>query len=357
MEEFLSNLEKKFGYSNELKEVIKMTVALMVDEYGQENTTAIYNFFNDVRIFLTNDMSGQNLEEIKDKCIKKDNRIIEEEKNLYGNDNRLGSVYNYETIYDENMNPIGEYRWIVVEDLKESHREEKYREVFNTTINIPYFIHEVNHAFNMQNPMYKKTGNKLYAKHGMYEENIIIENKDDKISLSSEDGKNILLEESINEMQTQRMLCRYFNVDDYKNVREILSSIGHVGTSYDGTLIFLAEYFEKLVGKNRLLEYRKDNNISVIEKFNNIISQSEIAQYYNFKNNGYERFGQLCFDVFHLKCECYKYSIEDYRNLMSKLTLDAVGPLYAYSEVVNRNITLEEYISMKETISKEQNQK
>lgn len=357
MEEFLLNLQKKFGYSEELKEVIKMTIALMVDEYGQENITSIYNFFNDVKIFLTNDMSQQNLEEIKNKYVPKDKRIIEEENNIYGNDNTPGSVYNYETIYDEKMNPIGEYRWIVVEDLKGNYREEKYRETFKTSINMPYFLHEINHAFNMQRPIYKKTGNKVYVKHGIFEENFVLENKGSQVSISSENEKNILLEEAINEMQTQRMLCRYFNETDYTKVREKLNSMGHVSTSYDGTLIFLAEYFESLIGKDKLLEYRKDNNKSVIEEFNKTISQSKIAQHNNFAHNGFEKFGQLCFDVFQLKCECYKHSIEEYRQLMSKLTLESLGPLYAYSEVTKGNISLEEYESKKESFNQEQNQK
>lgn len=357
MEQFLLNLEKKFGYSQELKEVIKMTITLMVDEYGQENITSIYNFFNDVKIFLTNDMSKQNLDEIKNKYVPEDNRIIKEENDIYGNNINPGSVYNYETIYDDKMNPIGEYRWIVVEDLKGNHREEKYREIFKTSINIPYFIHEINHAFNMQKPLYKKTVDKLYVKHGMFEENLVMENKGSKVLISSEDGKNILVEEAINEMQTQRMLCRYFNEDDYTNVKEKLNSIGHIGTSYGGTLIFLAEYFESLIGKDKLLEYRKDNNMSIIEQFNKIISQSKIAQYNNFADNGFERFCQLCFDIFQLKCECYKYSIEEYRQLMSKLTLESVGPLYAYSEVTKGNISLEEYESKKESFNQEQNQK
>jgi len=357
MEEFLENLGKKFGYTEELKEAIRVAVALMVDEYGQDNISSIYEFFNDVKIFLTNDMSRQNLDEIKNKYVPKDNRIIEESRDLYGTDIAPGSVYSYETIYDGELNPVGEYRWIVVEDLKGNYREEKYRDAFKTSINMPFFIHEINHAFNMQNPIYKKVGNKMYTKHGMIEENFVFETKGSQVSISSEDAKNILLEEAINEMQTQRMLCRYFNVEDYKQVREKLSAIGHVGTSYDGILIFLAEEFENLITIDNLLEYRKDNKISIIEEFNKIISESKIAQHNNFAHNGYEKFGQLCFEVFQLKCECYKHSLDEYRKLMAKLMLESFGPLYAYTEVTKGTISLEEYESRKEALNQGQNQK
>lgn len=357
MNEFVEKIGEKFNYTDDLKNVIRVSMALMVEEYGTEEYDSICEFLEDVRIFLTNDMSSLNLKHIQDKIVPTDERLIEEQQSIYGNEKNPGSVYSYQTIYDEQMNPSGEYRWIVVEDLKGTIREEKYQSLFGTTINLPYFLHELNHAYNMQRPTYQRKGNKIYSKHGMYEEIFDIKPQETKVNISLESSKNLIIEEAINELQTQRMLCSYFNVEEYSEVRKKLNAIGHVSPSYDGIVVFLGQCFEKLIGKSNLLKYRKENEISIIEEFNKVISQSRIADHNNFKENGYEKFGQLCYELFQLKCNCYKYSLEEYGVLMEKMQHEALGPLYAYVEVTRGTMTLEEYESQKETINDKQQQK
>ena len=357
MEEFIKQISQKFGYDKELQSVIKTTISLMIDEYGQENLESILNLFSEVRIFLTEDMSHENLKSIKDKIVPKDERIIETSNDIYGTDQSPGSVYNYETIFDDQMSPIGEYRWIVVEDLKGNYKEEKYQETFGTSINFPYFLHEINHAYNMQNPKYQKRENKISTKHGMFEEKFILEQKQNKVAITPLESRNIIVEEAINENQTQRMLCRYLNIQDYSNLRQKLNSIGHVPTQYDGTLIFLADTFEKLIGKERLLSYRKDNNKSIIEEFDKKLESSKIANKYGYATNGYEIFGRLCGELFNLKSKCYTYSLEEYRKIMAEITAKAMGPLYAYDEVTLKRLTLEEYENRVNAMVNQQEQK
>ena len=65
MDEFIEKISKKFDYPEELKTAIKISMALMLDEYGQEHYASLCSLFEDVRIFVTNDMSWQNLQKIQ----------------------------------------------------------------------------------------------------------------------------------------------------------------------------------------------------------------------------------------------------------------------------------------------------
>lgn len=47
------------------------------------------------------------------------------------------------------MDVVGEKRWIVVNDLSGKVNEEGYKKLFDTSINMPYFLHELNHAYAM----------------------------------------------------------------------------------------------------------------------------------------------------------------------------------------------------------------
>ena len=260
---FIEELSNKYGYDEELKIAIGITIPLMINHYGENRTNEIYDLFRNTRIFSTTDMSKANRDKIEQTMIGDYNSHLKkdiETQDPYQTNRDPGSYYSYQAIYDNDMNVIGEARWIAVLDMKNSLNGEDYKNTFGTTINMPYFIHEMGHAFGMQKATYIKEGDQIYSKHGMYEEVITYTEKDGKIEVDSSSLTDIMLEEGINEFDTQCMLANFFEVEEYDEVKARLNDINHVSTAYNGIIVSLAEKLEKVLGKDKLIQYRRDND-------------------------------------------------------------------------------------------------
>lgn len=335
LDSLLNEIKDKYGYTDELVNAIKITIPLMVAEYGENSIDDILRLFQKTRIFATSDMGYENRKIIEKQMIGNYNSHIKsEEIDPYQNgDSDPGSYYSFETLYDEEMNIIGEARWLVVKDMKDSFNEEGYSNLFGTTINMPYFIHEINHAFAMQNAIYRKKDNIIESKHGMYEQVQSFNKDNGQISLIEESNAHIILEEAINEKITQDMLVNLLNAKEYSEVESMLSSIKHVSSSYSSILIGLANKFSNILGKDRLMQYRKDNNKEIIDEFNLLASQGEIGKKYVDNENPFEYFSKKSFELFRLKCECYKMSIEEYSRRSKELMVGAFAPLCSYQEI------------------------
>lgn len=332
MEEWLEQIAVKYGYSQELKKAISLTIPLLIKKYGVERKQDVFDLFENTRIFATNDMSKNHRDEIEKEMIGNINsHILQEDTDSYQTGRDPGSYYSYQAVYDEDMNITSEVRWIVVKDMMGSYQEEAYRNLFGTSINMPYFIHEIGHAFAMQNPTYQKDGNTIYTKHGMYEQTYTYEQKDGKIKLESIKNDNILLEEMVNEKDTQDMLIDMMSATNYKEVEEKLAEIHHVTTNYSVILIGLASKLEKELEMENLLKLRRDNQKDIIQEFNRVVAQSDIAKKYFPNEEGYSYFANIAFELFKLNANAPKMSINDYKSETSKLMVEGYMPLCAHS--------------------------
>ena len=268
-QKFLDDLRKKYNYDDNLINAIKISIVAMVDTYGEENINKILNLFYNTRIFSTGDMSKESRDKIRKTVLGESNSdIVEDLDNVYGTNIDPGAFYSYEAIYDENMDVVGEKRWIVVNDLSGKVNEEGYKKLFDTSINMPYFLHELNHAYAMQTPIYEKNNNEITSKHGMFKNTIKYDiSTDNKKHVKDIDNQGIITEEMINEMYTQRQLIKILNKSKYEEVENELNNINHVSTSYNSLLIMFANELENLIGKERLSDYREKNDFSVIKEF------------------------------------------------------------------------------------------
>ena len=332
MDEWLEQIAAKYGYNQELKNAISLTIPLMIKKYGEERKQEVFDLFENTRIFTTNDMSKDHRDEIEKEMIGNINsHLLQEDTDPYQTGNDPASYYSYQAVYDEDMNITGEVRWIVVKDMAGSYQEEAYRNLFGTSINMPYFIHEVGHAFGMQNPTYQKDGNTIYTKHGMYEQTYTYEQKDGKMKLETIKTDNILLEEIVNEKDTQDMLTDMMNVANYQEVEKKLGEIHHVESNYSTILIALASKLEKELGMENLLKFRKDNQKEIIQEFNRVVAQSDIAKKYFPNEEGYAYLANIAFELFQLSANAPKMSMDDYKLETSKLMVDGYKPLCAHS--------------------------
>ena len=348
----IEEISSKYSYSEELKIAIRMTLPLMVETYGESRFEEICDLFRNTKIFATDDMSKSNRDKVEQEMLNGTNSHVtfDEGENPYQNDIDPGSYYSYQAIYDENMDVVDEKRWAVVKDMQGSLNGEEYKNLFGTTINMPYFIHEMNHAFAMQNATYRKEGNLIYSKHGMVEQEFSIDSNNGTVVISENSTDNIIIEEAINEKISQDMLTSLLKVEDYSAVDRMLRDINHITTSYSPVLISLAEKMEGLLGRDALLSWRKDNNMSVLQEFNRLASESEISQKYCDGMTPYDYFDQKCFGIFLLKCNGYKMSMEEYGKRNKELMVEAFAPLCAYQDKKLGTMSLEKFENIRNGI-------
>ena len=341
----VEEISSQYGYSEELKIAIRLTLPLMVDAYGESRIDEICELFRNTRIFATSDMSKTNRDRVEQEMLSGTNSHVNfvDGEDPYQNDIDPGSYYSYQAVYDKNMNVVDEKRWVVVKDMQGSLNGEEYKNLFGTTINIPYFIHEMNHAFAMQNATYRREGNIIYSKHGMVEQKLSFDATGSGITLKDEETNNIIIEEAINEKISQDMLTSLMKAEDYSTVDRMLRDINHISTSYSPVLISLAEKMENMLGRGAFLSWRKDNNMSVLEEFNRIASQSDISRKYCEGMSPYDYFDQKCFAVFLLKCNGYKMSMEEYAKRNKELMVEAFAPLCAYQDRKLGTMSLEKF--------------
>lgn len=349
-QKFLDDLRKKYNYDDNLINAIKISIVAMVDTYGEENINKILNLFYNTRIFSTGDMSKESRDKIRKTVLGESNSdIVEDLDNVYGTNIDPGAFYSYEAIYDENMDVVGEKRRIVVNDLSGKVNEEGYKKLFNTSINMPYFLHELNHAYAMQTPIYEKNNNEITSKHGMFKNTIKYDiSTDNKKHVKDIDNQGIITEEMINEMYTQRQLIKILNKSKYEEVENELNNINHVSTSYNSLLIMFANELENLIGKERLSDYREKNDFSVIKEFNDIVKNSEIAKKYIGTTDAFEYFSSKCYELFDLSLHKYQMDIDKYKLESYKIMVDVFAPICAYKEVKYGTSNLEKYENSRE---------
>lgn len=338
--QFIDEISAKYAYDDELKIAIEKTIPLMIERYGEENKEEVFSLFRNLKIFSCEDINKETLDSIRGQVMGDNNKhVIEiETESAYGSGAEASSAYSYETLYDENMDILGEFRWLVVKDMKGSVHADLYKEKFGTTINMPYFIHEINHAYAMQHPKYVIDGNKIYSKHGMYETVDEFERKGNTVELRSVNKSHVILEEMINESISQEMLVELLNVKDYDEVKEIYEEIHHVSTGYTSSVIFLAQQLEQALGRDNLDKYRMNNVSSIIKDFNITASQSSISDIYFKDQTAYDYLSEKCFEIFSLSQTGFMYSPDEYGAKMRELLWDGIATIDAY-----KGVSLDDY--------------
>jgi len=331
----------KYNYSKELRKAISVVFPLMVEEYN--DLEGVKKLFLDVRIFCVQNIDDKTINDINLEMLSEVNEhIILDESNVYDN-NSVGAFYSYEPVFDNSMNVVDEIKLIVIKGF-----QDKYQSLFRTSVDIPSFLHELNHAYGMQNPVYRISGNQIYSKHGMYETVSLVESMDSKYIVRTVKQDNIMSEEVYNEFITRRMLCGFFGVTDYSIVSQKLDNIGHVRSVYTNLHIEIARYLESAIGKDNLMRYRKDNDYSVIDKFNELSMETELHSSYFNDSNPFSYLNSKIFEMFNLSSNYINYLSEDkkeeYRIEMLRLFYDAVAPIYSYNIVLNNKGSVGDYM-------------
>ena len=341
--ELLKDVFITYGYNDNEQTALALALEAMASVYGEEEIPSIIQMLMSLPIHFSTKMSEEYFSEVKAEEVgdKNSHIVYKNHINPYGVDSETGSLYHYESVFDKGMQYRGSVIYLIIKDMSDDYRKDKYLQLFGTTINVPYLIHELNHAYAMQNPLVKVEGNKIYEKYGMFITKSSFSKNGDVYEVEEESVEDIILEEAINELLTDRMLINILHLESDSELNQVLRSINHITSSYGPIIKYAINRVESLFG-SKLMAYRKDNDFTLYNEFNEMASSGEIYKKYMDGKIPFEVFSHYLKESFMLTAKNYTYSLEEYKRLQQSVVANMLAPLYALWEATGTS-SLEEY--------------
>lgn len=334
---FIDEIVEKYGYKDNVRRAIEIAIPLMIKKYGESRIEDVLNVFRNVEICTFTEKTKEAYDEITERMLGDTNsHVVDATGANYGPEDHVpGSTYTYHAIYDENMNVVGEKRWISVQAV-EGYYQSNYEEKFGTNINIPYFMHELGHAFAMQNAVYKQEGNRIYSKHGFYECVDEISYEEGKPTIRTVQEEGLLVEDIVNEKMTKDQLKDFFGVTTEEELKDIMKTLPLSTNVYGGVLHLLAEQLETRLGTENILKWRVDNNMDIKDNFTSLCNSTEIASVYFPGENAYSFFATKVNEIYinNTLAQSFKISVEEYGKLNKLGLYDAMAVICAYREAI-----------------------
>lgn len=334
---FIDEIVEKYGYQDNVRRAIEIAIPLMIKKYGEHRIEEVLNVFRDVEICTFTEKTPKAYETIKERMIEGINTHVNDLTGAdYGPEDHVpGSTYTYHAILDENLHVVGEKRWIAVQAV-EGYHQSKYEEKFGTNINIPYFLHELGHAFAMQNAVYKQDGNRIYSKHGFYETVDEISYEYGKPTIRTVQEEGLLLEDIVDEKMTKDQLMDFFGITTEKELKKIMDSLPFSTNVYGGVLHLLAEQLETRLGTENLLRWRVDNDMRIKDNFSSLCNGTEIASVYFPGEDAFSFFANKINEIYinNTLAQSFKISVEEYGRLNKLAMYDAMAVICAYREAI-----------------------
>lgn len=347
--ELLKDVFTKYGYNDNEQTALALAFEAMVSVYGEKEIPDIIQMFMSLPIYFSTQMSEDYFEEIHKKELNGRNAhiVYKNHINPYGVDTTPGSLYHFETIFTKDMQPCGSSIYLIVKDMVNDYQKDGYLKVFGTTINVPYLIHELNHAYAMQKPLVNVEGNKIYEKYGMFITQSSFVKNGSVFEVEEESSEDVVLEEAINELLSEKMLVNVLHLKDEAELLELLRSIKHVTSSYGPIIKYALDRVESIFG-DKLMAYRKSNDFTFYNEFNEMASSGEIYKKYMEGKLPFEVFSHYLKESFMLTAKCYTYPLETYKRLQQENLIELLAPLYALKEAQGTS-SLEDYEKYRET--------
>lgn len=244
-------VSKKYGYSKELNNVLKRIVPCMLKDKNDESKKMLFETLNRVKIFVL--PYGATKEDI-DKCqkeiygdINKGIEFVSENRGEYGKGMAPGA-YNTEPVFDENMNIIDRKSFLYVTELSNN---SKLCKEYDTNINLSHLIHELGHAWASEKQEYIQDENGNYITNvGACTLKCSVDKENKKVE--SIGYENLLIEESLNTIEEENVLCELLNIDNIKELNEK----GYVPSIYQGTQTDIMKSYIEKFGKESFDNFR-----------------------------------------------------------------------------------------------------
>ena len=347
---YIDGICKKYQYDFEMTKLFRKLFPIIIDHYGNNYYKKIIRAFFNTPIIVTKKLDKKNLELIRDYFKQKTKPVTIEGEEFYSGNADPGSILGVEPIFDKQCNVTDEKKWIVAKDMRDTKYDELFMKYFDTTINVPFLIHEMCHVIGSLNTVYQKKDDKFYAKTGMVEELYSICKNENKFILKEVFSKYFVLEEAVNELDTREILAKLLKIP-YDSVELVLSEIGNDNSNYTSSLITVAQELKSAIGRENLNRYRIDNDMNVKNNYNKHANESVIIKDVVKDKEPFDIMDFYATKLYELNCKRNDYDNISFEKLQNYYVFYSVLPSFAYKNVKGINgYTYDNYKNLKNSL-------
>ena len=270
----IDEVGKMYNYSDELVEALKKCVPAMAKGKSKPEIQLIIDTLRRVEIYMFNEQpTEEQINEIeKSKISGRNNHVTEKGLDLgeYGKPVGTGAYHSF-PIFDRKMNIVDRVGFIHLTNLSENSEIAKFQE---SVINYSHLIHELGHAVAAQKDEFVQSENGNYIQNiGAASFSYIVDRNNCSTEQVGETG--LYLEEGINTIEEECVLCELFEVESIKDIP------GYVPSVYHGLMSdIVAAYIQKIgsLPFSKLRNFKDDSNL---RPYMEIIARTEAAQELN----------------------------------------------------------------------------
>lgn len=285
-EKIIEEVSKKFGYSQELSNLLSKIYHKVYSETSYEMQQNFFQTLQEVPIVIVDKMTPELYEQLQDKYLGKDRIQTKSEESEY-NSTFAPGAYVTTPVLDSQGNLIGKRSFLYVERLN-SYFEEVTKKL-ETNIHVPHLLHELGHAQAARKNEYIQEGNKIKSRCGMLQTEDEVEFEDGKPILIEKESQGIYLEEAINTVLEYENIAKFLGIKPEEVDNALYRGVGiHglVSSSYHGIMDSIGQKMQEVIGKKGLEQIRIFDNQTEIEEFN---KKAKNTQYWKENVHSEER--------------------------------------------------------------------
>lgn len=285
----ISEVSKKYNYSEELSDALKRCIPAMVVGKSDEDIQLLMDTLDRVQIFtFDSPPTDEEIDDVimKQKLMGRNDHVksIDMDCGDYGK-NAQGT-YQSEMVFDEHMNIIDRIGIIWLVNLSE---ESPTRAFYGTRINLSNLIHELGHAWGAQKGEVQQEENGNYTVF-VGAGQIHFEVDRDECIVEEIERRGVFVEEALNSIEEENSLYRLFNIDSFFEIP------GYVASGYQGGMTTVMKKYIDELGPDLFDRLRFQKDRAAIQgtltelSSTDFMQEMQVSDYYILKENALRSF-------------------------------------------------------------------
>lgn len=273
---------EKYGYSDDLKMVLRKVLPAMLEGQSYEDRQLFYKMLSHTPIVILPENTEISMDELNLQNLGNLNPHIKEgdtDLGEYGKKPGDGAFVS-EVILDDNLQILGKKQYVYIKSCDTSkplYGSKKERcEKFGTGINVSHLMHELGHAWVSELDSYRVEDNILIQRCGTAElVSEFIKNDDGTYTRNMLDSKGLMLEESLNTVMEVESVSKYLGIS-LEEARSLYKTSGClIPSNYQGMMSGMAERILSTDMAADFKKYRLRGDKASLDKINGIIKETE----------------------------------------------------------------------------------
>ncbi len=269
----------KFGYdsndrenNDSLKTVLLRVVTVMLKDSNQEDRNLFYQMLRHTPIVVTENLTREGYEKLKEQYIGNINpHIIEEDTSLgeYGKEIGAGA-YVSEPIIDENLQVKGKKSFIYMQKV-----DGDKKEFFGTDINVAHLIHELGHAWHAEKDEFVMQEDRTLRERVGTAEFIysFYKGKDGRYIQRCDKTTGLMIEEGMNTIEEEQAMADYMNIS-LEEMQEKYRSV-LIPSNYQGYISSFMQYTLNELNKEDFEDWRLHGSSESKAKIENLMIRTQ----------------------------------------------------------------------------------